>query len=259
MPIEHIRLAQSARDQQKGTALPGLFEMHRKSGDGDARHVLVLLGQRKDINRLSRLGAMHFLQHGRRLLHRAAALRAGGDRDKLFAVHTEGYGETLNTSAKPCFPQRFSGLDVQGAEDAVEITDKANVARGGNDAGEERRALPAGPYRVPTEMSGGDGASQVGIAAADRLHLAIQSGGCLTAALDGPLGHLIQRHWPQIDLVGVEREDAPLARGRTTSDAVANAARRWDRIKARSNHPSGTVKCALEPLLQVPVRRLGGP
>src|SRR5258707_11053516 len=90
----------------------------------------MLLGQGEDIHRLPGLGAVNFLQHGGGLLHRAAALGAGGDSDELFAADAVGDGEALHTRSQPRVPQGLAGLDVKGAEDAIEVADKTHPARG---------------------------------------------------------------------------------------------------------------------------------
>src|SRR5476649_2131050 len=65
----------------------------------------------------------------------AAAVIAGRNRHELLAADAEGRGETLRRRAQPGLPQGLAGLDVEGAEGAVPVADKADAAGRGDRTG----------------------------------------------------------------------------------------------------------------------------
>ena len=59
---------------------------------------------------------------------RAAAAEPRRDRDVLLAAGAERDRESLHRRAEPRLPQHFAGLDVEGAEVAIEIADEGDAA-----------------------------------------------------------------------------------------------------------------------------------
>ena len=93
--------------------------------------------QGKDVQRVATVRVTHVGKDCARDVARAAAAQACGDGDVLFAGDAEGYGEALHRGAEARLPQRFSGAGVDGAEDAVDVSDESDAAGGGENGGEE--------------------------------------------------------------------------------------------------------------------------
>src|SRR4051812_27789513 len=88
---------------------------------------------------------MNIRRDGRGHEARAAAAVAGRDGDVLASVDRERHGESLDRRAEARFPQDLAGLDVEGAEHAIEVADERDAARRGDRRGHERRALLVRP------------------------------------------------------------------------------------------------------------------
>jgi hypothetical protein len=100
------------------------------SGDGAAIPPSRFFRQRKHIKRVAARRIVNVRKDRARHVARAAAAEAGGDGDILFAADAERYRKTLHRCAEAGLPQRFSGVDVDGAEDSVEIADERDAASG---------------------------------------------------------------------------------------------------------------------------------
>src|SRR5262245_27254489 len=103
------------------------------------------LRQREDVQRVAALRMLDVRTDRARDVARAAAAKAGCDRDVLTAADGEGDGRALHGGAEPRLPQRLPGLHVERAERAIEIADEADAARRRHDRRQERRALLARP------------------------------------------------------------------------------------------------------------------
>src|SRR5437867_2718148 len=89
---------------------------------------------------------MQIRRDRRRHEPRAAAAVAARDADVLLAVDAEGDRESLHRRRQPRLPQYRAGLDVEGAEPAIEIAREDDPARGRNGGCHERRALLVRPH-----------------------------------------------------------------------------------------------------------------
>ena len=94
------------------------------------RPSFLLFRQSEDVQRVAACRIVNIGQDCARYISWAAAAEACGDGDVLFASDAERYGKTLHRCAEAGLPQHFAGVDVNGAEDAVEIADKCDAASG---------------------------------------------------------------------------------------------------------------------------------
>ena len=137
---------------------------------------------------------------------RAAAAEACGDGDVLFAADAERHGETLHRCAEASLPQHFAGVDVDGAEDAVEIADERDAAGGRKHGGEEGRAL----LHVPDFLHG------LHVEGGEPADVAVRAGHFVKQAV----AHGAARAFDELDFAAghfhaalAERDDEPLGRG----------------------------------------------
>ena len=189
---------------------------------------LLLLRQRKHVERVSARRIVNVGQNRARDVARAPAAEACRYGDVLFAANAERYGKALHRRAKARLPQRFAGVDVDGAKDAVEVADEGDAAGGRENGGEKGRALLHVPYFLHRLHIEGGEAADVAVGswhfvkqavahgsarAVDELHFAA---GHFHAALaerdDQPLGGGIVAHGlPVVAALGAGAHGSPLA------------------------------------------------
>src|SRR5579872_1506579 len=90
---------------------------------------------------------------------RTAPAVSGGNSHVLFATDSECQREAFDSGAQSSLPQNLAGIDVEGAEHAVQITHERHPSRRRHHASEERRALfvlpqlAHGPYIVSRQLA----------------------------------------------------------------------------------------------------------
>src|SRR6266481_1085060 len=85
---------------------------------------LLTIRQRENVQRIAGRRRVDVGQDRSRHVSRAAAAKACGDGNVLFAADAECYWEALHGSAEANLPQDFSCVHIDGAEVAVKVADE---------------------------------------------------------------------------------------------------------------------------------------
>src|SRR6266550_6126031 len=118
---------------------------------------LLTIRQCEDVQGVACRGRMDVGQDRSRHVSRAAAAKACGDGNVLFAADAECYGEALHGRAEADLPQDLAGTHLDGAEVAVEVADERDASVRRKHCGQKRwPLLPAPDFLHGLDVEGGE-------------------------------------------------------------------------------------------------------